>query len=344
MRRASAQRCSLHLALPLAILLAVPLASPAKLDLANFATLRCIGLGRWRCAPALFLAEDFGGGPVLPVPVPQDAVMAVEMALAPQKKAAMLEVLLHGRTIVNRDDGVFDNLPWGWAASPQAKRDAFSRFTGRGYPREGYGSPFHMLLDMIRRDAKADVAEVVVENTALLGNLVLGGALLLERRVGDASDDSGARAMGAGAAPARDARWWAGGDAPSVPDAFPADGPAFSLSQEPELCECTGDEALGLAIALNCVVRVETAVWEAAAIDAKYSMQRGKMRVEVEPTPEVKPKRPFWSTALEKEEEEARRRGPPEVPLPWEIRSAGAIGFPRSLALPPHILPLSSSM
>ena len=122
--------------------------------------------------------------------------MAMEQALAGEF-TAMMQILISGRFITNRDGGVYDQLPWQWSPSTQAKRDAFSRFTGRGYPREGYPSPYHMLLDMMRRDACAEVGGVLIENTALLGSLVLGGALVLERRL-PMSDDSGMYAAGAG--------------------------------------------------------------------------------------------------------------------------------------------------
>lgn len=105
--------------------------------------------------------------------------MAVEQALSPTRPA-MLECVLHARHISNRDAGCFDSLPWQWSADPQAKRAAADRLSGQGFPSEGYASPYHLLLDAVRRDCRADVSHVLVEKANLLGGLVLGGALLLD--------------------------------------------------------------------------------------------------------------------------------------------------------------------
>ena len=86
----------------------------------------------------------------------------------------------------------------------------------------------------MRRECCAEVAHVVIENTALLGGLVLGGALLLERRAPEPADGAVVRPMGAGAPAAADQRWRTGGRAAADDD-------------EPRLCECYPDEALGLA-------------------------------------------------------------------------------------------------
>ena len=124
----------------------------------------------------------------------------------------MMDILLQCGAIANRDGGIFDCLPWDWAASSFAKRQAFARFQGRSYPREGYASPYHLLLDVCRREACADVSHVIIENTDALGALVLGGAVLVERRLPTqaAQDRDFVAPMGAGPPAATDARWWAG--------------------------------------------------------------------------------------------------------------------------------------
>ena len=136
--------------------IAVALVLAAKLDLSTFQKTRVAGFGRYLSAPALFLEVERGGN-VLPVPVPGNAVGAVEQALS-AKFPAMLEVLAQAKAASMRDGALLDNLPWQWNPSPQAKRDAVARFSGRGYPRSGYLSPYHMMLDMMRRDSCADVA------------------------------------------------------------------------------------------------------------------------------------------------------------------------------------------
>ncbi len=282
-------------------------AAAVPVSLSETLPLRLLGFGTYLSAPALFLGDPNEGGspgPVLPIPVPASQVMAVEQAVT-GKRNTMVDVLLHGRGLVQRDDGVFDRLPWAWSPNPQAKRDAFSRFTGRGYPRGGYTSPYHMLLDMVRRDCCAEVDRIIIEKANLLGGLVLGGCLLLERRLPQPSDNSGKYAMGAGPRPAQDSRWWKRGESESSADE--------DLAYEPELCECTTDEALGLALALGCEVLVERRVWEAAAQTASYSLQRGKMRLELR-----------GSAQLDAEDAlfESLAAGSGSVPLPWEIKSA----------------------
>ena len=277
------------------------------LSLDSFVPLRVVGLGRYASAPAIFLEEERGGD-VLPVPIPGDAVMAVEQALSPTY-SAMLEVLLHAQPVSKRDDALFDNVPWAWNPSPQAKRDAFARFSGRGYPREGYQSPYHLILDTLRRDGCADVSRVLIERTSMLDGLVVGGCLFLERRLPQAEDSGATRAAGAGPPALEDARWWVNDD----------EGGGFDGSSEPVLCECTTDEALGLAIALRCEVLVEAEVWQAARTAPKYNTQRGKMRLE------VWPRMPGDADAGD-----PAAAPPPEargaaVRLPWELRSAAEV-------------------
>lgn len=115
----------------LALLLAV--CSPASADpvrLDGFLRLTLAGFGRYESAPALFLQQPSSPGLVLPVPIPAEAVMAVEQALKPARPA-MLEVILHAQAVSKRDDALFDNLPWQWNPSPQAKR-VRPRLSNRG--------------------------------------------------------------------------------------------------------------------------------------------------------------------------------------------------------------------
>ena len=299
------------------LLLSLPSAAATPIRLSDFVPLRFAGLGRCAAAPALFLSET-REGPVLPVPIPADAVMACEQALN-AARPSMVEVLLQAQATAGRDGGLFDNLPFAaWNPAPQAKRDAFARCSGRGYPREGYRSAYHLLVDMARRDACADIACVVLENTALLGDsLVVGGALVLERRLPMARD-SGSFAAGAGPPPAQDARWRAKDEAEGLGDGRGGDegwqGEASlpELAEDATLCECTADEALGVALALGCRVLVDARVWESGRTAPRYSQQRGKMRLEVMPRTAER--------AEGEEGGEGERRPPP--PLPWEISSA----------------------
>ena len=252
-----------------------------------FVPLRVAGFGRYGGYPALFLSAPDAAS-VLPVPVPLDSVMAIEQALAPVEQA-MFDVLLQCRSFTSRDCGIFDALPWNtFSSSPMAKRDAFSRLQGRGYPAGGYVSPYHLLLDAMRLDGCAVVTEVVIENTDLLGDLVLGGALLVERRSLEPGSLSSAERLRQGVGPS-------------------AEADRYSIGQfEPELCSCTPDEALGVAMALGLEVRVESCVWKAASVSPRLSEQRGKLRIAVDA--------PATSS-------EARRPAVGAL-LPWELGTA----------------------
>ena len=61
---------------------------------------------------------------VLPLPIPRAPEMAFEQAVSPTPPA-MFEVLLHARSFSNRDDGLFDRLPWQWNATTSSKRSGF---------------------------------------------------------------------------------------------------------------------------------------------------------------------------------------------------------------------------
>ena len=119
----------------------------------------------------------------------------------------------------------------------------------------------------------------------VLGSLVLGGAALLERRL--PTSEPIQRAQGAGADPAEDGRWWK----EDLSDAV--------------LCECTPDEALGLALALGSEVYVERDAYEAAALPPTWTLQRSKMRLE-----------------LEAPKDGANALRDVQAPMPWEIKSA----------------------
>jgi hypothetical protein len=211
----------------------------------DFVTTQVSGIGRYCGAPALFL-EQQRGSLVLPVPVPANAVSAMEQALmAPAAAAAGFEVLRNGRFIIDRDGCLFDNLPWGRFAPPQAKREFAARFAGP--TKVAFASTYHLLMDAMQREANAKVKRVVIERSDLLlacSTLILGACVWLD----------------------------------------PVVAPAASA--EPELCECAVncavDEALGLALAATAgQVHVERLVWEAAATQPRYSEQRGKMRMEL---------------------------------------------------------------
>ena len=154
----------------------------------DFVTTQVSGIGRYCGAPAIFL-EQQRGSLVLPVPVPANAVAAMEQALmAPAATAAGFEVLRNGRLIIERDGCLFDNLPWGRFAPPQAKREFAARFAGP--TKAAYASTYHLLMDAMQREANAKIMRVVIERSDLLlagSTLVLGACVWLSPVVAPAA-------------------------------------------------------------------------------------------------------------------------------------------------------------
>lgn len=245
----------------------------------QFVRLEVMGVGRYAAEPAIFLGETRGKC-VMPIPIPRASEMAFELALSPGAPS-MFEVLQGSRPIANRDGGLLDELPWQWNPYKLAKRDAFSRLSGYGYPM-GRGdrpaSPFHLLLDVLRRDACADVSRVEIlgvradgaaipEDAALDDEesdaLIVGSRLLLRRRLPEG---------GAASLAPREAALRRGGE--DVADAADdgLDVPCDSLT----------DEAIGLAVALGCAVHVEARVWQACRRQPRYGMLRQSLRLFVD--------------------------------------------------------------
>lgn len=297
--------------------------APLPSALSGLVPLRVVGLGRYAGAPAVFLsdgAEAASPAVVLPVPVPLDAVMGLEQALSGMEQQAMMDVLLHCRGIASRDGGLFDSLPWDWAPSALAKRDGYARLQGRGFPRGGYRSPYGALLDVARLDACADVSHVLIEQADALDGTVIGGAVLAARLLPAAvnrdavnrdatnRDAVNQDAANRDAAPDEAARAFSVEAARRLED---GSGPA-----EPRLCECTADEAVGFAVALGCAVFCDERVWRAGRVQASYSMQRGRMRIQVEPGE---------GRGGQSEGEQGKGGLAVPPPLPWEVRSVAEL-------------------
>ena len=169
-------------AVPRMILLtAAALASASR----SFVRLELAGIGQYGAAPALFL-EQQRGGKVLPVPIPRQSVLACEQALSPGSPA-MADVLLQCRLFASRNNGLIDQLPWQWNPSELAKRDGVARLSGRDYPQGArrYESPYHLLLDVVRKDARAEPSrvEIVAEPDVESDGIVIGTQLMLVKRL-----------------------------------------------------------------------------------------------------------------------------------------------------------------
>eukprot|EP00967_Tisochrysis_lutea_P034354 scaffold40994_cov30-Tisochrysis_lutea.AAC.2 len=230
--------------------------------------LRVAGLGRYSGSPAVFLVHTRSER-VLPVPVPLDAVGGLQQALSPSLPSRD-QLVPRSRALARRDGGLLDSLPWDWAPSPLAKRNAAARLEGRDYAREGHSSPYALLLEAARLDACVDVADVLIERTDALGGLVLGGAVLVRPAAG-ALD-------------------------PGAPDS---------------MCECTADEAIGLALALGCEVQCDEEVWLRGCVAPTYSLEEEGFRLQVTGDVGDAASPP---TAMEH-----------AATLPWEVRSVAEL-------------------
>eukprot|EP00978_Attheya_sp_CCMP212_P046495 scaffold395495_cov47-Attheya_sp.AAC.2 len=116
-----------------------------------------------------------------------------------------------------------------------------------------YTGPCDLMKNIIQDQLHADVIGAILENTSLLeGNFVLGGALILRRR-------SAQRTI------------TIDGETLEIPDRDQDFGNSGLGEGETFLVECESDEALGMALACNIPVSVESQIWGNAQITVKRS-------------------------------------------------------------------------
>ncbi len=99
-------------------------------------TCRALGMGDYDGGAAIFVAPSGTGTSVkaLPVPVGADAAIAMEKALKGQEYGKV-QTLTVAQGLVNRDGGVFDNLPYSTTGrSKFAKKDLYDRIKGKDWP------------------------------------------------------------------------------------------------------------------------------------------------------------------------------------------------------------------
>ena len=116
---------------------------------------RALGMGDYDGGAAIFVAPAATGGTkveALPVPVGADAAIAMEKALKGQEYGKV-QTLTVAQGLVNRDGGVFDNLPYSIGRSKFAKKDLYDRIKGtdRGVLWPSGGPAPSMRLASIRR-------------------------------------------------------------------------------------------------------------------------------------------------------------------------------------------------
>ena len=113
----------------------------------------------------------------VPLTDPMDAA-AIHSALQTanaHENEQLINVNLQARRVMQRHGAFFDNLPWKWADSSLAKRDA-----AKGVDRRrGFRTHYEWMLSLVQVDCNAQVMSIIIENTDLFGPIVLGGALLL---------------------------------------------------------------------------------------------------------------------------------------------------------------------
>ena len=94
-------------------------------------------MGDYDGGAAIFVAPAATGGTkveALPVPVGADAAIAMEKALKGQEYGKV-QTLTVAQGLVNRDGGVFDNLPYGSTGKSKfAKKDLYDRIRGKDWP------------------------------------------------------------------------------------------------------------------------------------------------------------------------------------------------------------------
>ena len=98
---------------------------------------RALGMGDYDGGAAIFVAPAATGTTsvkALPVPVGADAAIAMEKALK-GVEYGKVQTLTVAQGLVNRDGGVFDNLPYATTGrSKFAKKDLYDRIKGKDWP------------------------------------------------------------------------------------------------------------------------------------------------------------------------------------------------------------------
>jgi hypothetical protein len=213
---------------------------------------RPVGLGTYGGLPCCFLASAplvDGGGRVFPAPVAAESV-------------PLLEALFDGRSslggasrLVNRDGGLYDNLPWAWGRGERPKAAAFAALALRPSV-AGAASPFALLVAAIREACCAEIACGYIERASLL------------------DDDAGTLLIGATVSVRETAELvLLYGEAVAAPRAEPLRAAEV---------EASTDEMIGAAMAAGVPIEIERDLWTAGAVPARFTLDDGRMRIAVD--------------------------------------------------------------
>jgi len=205
-----------------------------------------VGLGTYNGQDAAFLGERSSirsvKEEVLPVPIIDGSLSLLKAALQYQKLPKS-RIMALSKSLVNRDDSLYDNLPWEeWGATSMAKKTAFDKFMGAPTLSNEYFSPYDLIREVINSECNSNIEAAIIErDDALPYGFFLGGALKLVEK------ESYMTLLG---------------EKVKRP---------FSGGQE-KVVVCSCDEALGMALSLNAPVSVEEEVWEAASVRAEFDL------------------------------------------------------------------------
>jgi hypothetical protein len=146
-------------------------------------------------------------------------------------------------SIVNKLDDQTNDTPYRGAIGYPPKVDSKDESEDSS---QRYTSPYQLMLEIINEQLNADVVACVLEQTSLLeGNLVLGGALLLQRKGRKKSATLAGERV----------------DYVDSEDDFGNEGVD---PQSTYVVECFSDEAIGMALETGSPLYVESEIWERA--------------------------------------------------------------------------------
>ena len=260
---------------------------------------RALGMGDYDGGAAIFVAPTTTSNTkveALPVPVGADAAIAMEKALKGQEYGKV-QTLTVAQGLVNRDGGVFDNLPYATTGrSKFAKKDLYDRIKGKDWPgrslkpqnvfaslKERFGKKAKVRVeDQERGEDKAPYRGAygfppVYEDAQarIFAGYVSPYSLFLEA-IGDMLDCDVTSALLEDACPLDDRTDLAG-----ALRLQPRNGSAALI------VECFADEAVGLALAAGVDVLTERSLLEVFSRTARFGLERRtsvaplKMRLQV---------------------------------------------------------------
>mmetsp|Transcript_6327 Transcript_6327/g.8387 ORF Transcript_6327/g.8387 Transcript_6327/m.8387 type:complete len:467 (+) Transcript_6327:34-1434(+) len=214
-----------------------------------------VGLGSYNGEDAAFLAQTPSitspRQEVLPVPVLEGSVALLKKVLD-SEVLSKTDLLLNARNLINRDGGLYDNLPWESWGGQLSKRGAFNKFNGAPTNRKGFENAYALMWECIEEECRAEVLSGVIErDDSLPYGYFLGGAVGLRKK----------------------------------PEFMTILGETvkkpFSGGEE-IIVNCNCDEAIGLSMARKEPILVDSEVWDSAALQVNFRFSAdGKLVLDI---------------------------------------------------------------